>query len=361
MSRPIAIPQVDPTPIFELYRGNYAAELLTAAVAHFDVFGRLARSPCTFDELRRQLLLAERPAIVLITALRAMQLVEKNSAGLLQLTPLAAEHLVPGAELDVGDYLGLSACSPGVLELVRRLKSNQPAGLDRDGPGTAFIYRAGVASAMEQDEWARHFTLALAGRAKNVAPVLARQVPLPQAKLLLDVGGGSGIFSIAYLRQFPQLRAIVFDRPAVLTTAEQFAQRFGVTDRIELRSGDMFVDPLPEADAVLLSNVLHDWDVAACRELVQRCANSLRPEGRIVIHDVLLNDDLDGPLPIALYSAALFSLTEGRAYSAAEYGVWLADAGLKPAPPVPTLIHCHAIVGTSLARQSRKTKARGRT
>ena len=100
-----------------------------------------------------------------------------------------------------------------------------------------------------------------------------------------------------------------------------------------------------EADVVLLSNILHDWDVAACRALVKRCAESLRPGGQIVIHDVLLNDELDGPLPIALYSAALFSLTEGRAYSAAEYRQWLTDAGLQPSPPVPTLVHCHAIVG----------------
>jgi hypothetical protein len=59
-----------------------------------------------------------------------------------------------------------------------------------------------------------------------------------------------------------------------------------------------------------------------------------------LIHDVFLNDALDGPLPVALYSAALFSLTEGRAYSAAEYRGWLESAGLTPGPLVPTLIHC---------------------
>ena len=65
----------------------------------------------------------------------------------------------------------------------------------------------------------------------------------------------------------------------------------------------------------------------------------------MLIHDVLLNDELDGPLPIALYSAALFTLTEGRAYSGAEYGNWLRQAGLGPQPPVPTLVHCSVIEG----------------
>ncbi len=75
--------------------------------------------------------------------------------------------------------------------------------------------------------------------------------------------------------------------------------------------------------------MLHDWDVADCRTLVGRCASALPPGGQLLIHDVFLNDDHDGPVPIALYSAALFRLTEGRAYSAAgEYRGWLREAGL---------------------------------
>jgi len=68
-----------------------------------------------------------------------------------------------------------------------------------------------------------------------------------------------------------------------------------------------------------------------------------------VVHDVFLNDALDGPLPVALYSAALFTLTEGRAYSAAEYREWLREARLEPGEVVPTLIHCGLLVGTKNA------------
>ena len=53
-----------------------------------------------------------------------------------------------------------------------------------------------------------------------------------------------------------------------------------------------------------------------------------------------------GPLPLALYSAALFSLTEGRAYSAAEYRQMLRAAGLKTSNEItPTLIHCGFLTG----------------
>ena len=345
--QPLGPPGTNPTSIFEYFRGCYGTELLTAAVAHFDLFGRLAKQPRTLVELQADLHLAERPTTVLTTALRAMQLLSKNPAGQFELTPIAAEHLVRGEEFDVGSYLSLAATSPGVTEMVERLRTNRPAGLSGDGAGAAFIYRDGMKSAMEQTQLAAHFTLALSGRAKNVAPVLAAQVPLNNATTLLDLGGGTGIYSIAFLRANPGLRAIVFDRPEVLKTAERFANDHSVADRAQLLPGDMFADPLPNADVILLSNILHDWDVAECQTLIHRCAASLNPGGRLIIHDVLLNDDLDGPLPIALYSAALFTLTEGRAYSALEYNGWLTSAGLQPQPPIATLIHCHAIVAQS--------------
>ncbi len=336
-------PSTDPTPIFEHFRGSYATELLTAAVAHFNLFGRLAQGSLALRDVRDALGLEERPTLVLTTALRAMGLVDCHDDRF-ALTPLAREHLIPGSAFDVGDYIGLAASSPGVLEMVERLKTNRP--VDK-GCGTAFIYREGIASAMEEETSARHFTLALAGRAKNVAPLLADRAPLAAAGLLVDVAGGTGIYSIACLQKHPQLRAVVLDRPEVLKVAHEMAEAYGVSDRLQCQAGDMFRDPLPAgADAMLLSNVLHDWDVSECAALIRKCADALTPGGRLLIHDVFLDDDLGGPLPIALYSAALFTLTEGRAYSAAEYRAWMAAAGLVAGGVTPTLIHCGVLSGT---------------
>ncbi len=341
-------PSIDPTPIFELFRGSYGTELLTAAVAHFDLFTKLKDGPRTVETLRTELGLEPRPMQVLLTTLRAMRLLRIDEEGRLQLTALSRHHLPLRSAFDVGGYIGLAATSPGVVEMVERLRTNRPRGLDLNEDGAAFIYRAGVPSAMEQTDLARHFTLSLAGRAKNVAPALAAQVDLGDAELLVDVGGGSGIYSIALLKRYSQLRAIVVDRPEVLRVADEFRQRYNVADRLELREGDMFGDPLPTgADVVLLSNVLHDWDIPECQQLIARCHAALKPGGQLLIHDVFLNDDLDGPLPIALYSAALFTLTEGRAYSAAEYHEWLTAAGFEIEAPLPrpTLIHCGVLSG----------------
>ena len=341
---PLIPPATDPTPIFEFFRGSYGTELLTAAVVEFDLFRRLAAQPKSFDELRSEIGLQRRPAVVLMTALRAMGLLTTDSELRLMLTPLGREHLVPTDEFDVSGYIALAGGSPGVREMIERLKTNRPAGASDSDEGTAFIYREGTESAMEAEASARFLTLSLAGRAKNVAPVLAERVPLDGVRTLLDVGGGSGIYSIAWLRRHPALRAVVWDRPEVLKVAREMAEQYGVADRLEFVSGDMFVDPVPSADVVLLSNILHDWDEPECRTLIERCAAALPTGGRLLIHDVLLNDDHSGPLPIALYSAALFTLTEGRAYSAREFQSWLTGAGLTLLPITPTLVHC-AVVG----------------
>jgi ubiquinone/menaquinone biosynthesis C-methylase UbiE len=333
-------PQSDPTSIFEHFRAGFASNLLTAAIAHFRVFEHLAARSLSFAEFRAVLQLEHRAAIVLLTALRAMGLIAEDSAGRLSLSPLAAEQLAPNGYFSIAGYVALARDSPAVLELVDRLRTNRPANtVDKDA-GAAYIYKEGMESAMEKEASARQLTLALAGRAKNVAPVLADRMPLGPG-ILLDVGGGTGIYSIAFLQNNPQLRAIVLDRPEVLRIAKEFAESYGVADRMEFLEGDMFTAPLPSAGFILLSNILHDWDVADCQALIARCAASLAPGGRLLIHDVLLNDALDGPLAVACYSAQLFSLTEGRAYSAAEYRAWLAEAGLEAGDFIPTLAHCH--------------------
>ena len=132
----------------------------------------------------------------------------------------------------------------------------------------------------------------------------------------------------------------------MVKVALDLASGYGLGDRLQCIDADMFIDEVPAGvDTILLSNVLHDWDVPECRSLVGRLAEALPPGGRLLVHDVFLNDALDGPLPIALYSAALFSLTEGRAYSVAEYTSWMQEAGLRTGEMVPTLVHCGVLSG----------------
>jgi predicted O-methyltransferase YrrM len=339
-------PNTDPTPIFELFRGNHSTEILVAAVCHLQIFEHLHGEPQTWEELKQCVQLEERPMQVIMTALLAMGLLHKDSSGRYSSTELAAEHLGDFLDYGINGYVGLAADAPGSIEFLDRLRTNKPRGAEDSEEGAAFIFKEGMESAMHHQHSARHLTMALAGRAKNVAPYLAKELNLEGTRTLLDLGAGSGIYSIALVQKNPTLKAIIMDSEPVLNVAEEFVREYGVEDRVELKVGDMFADKLPKCDAVLLSNVLHDWDIPECETLLKRSGDCLGSGGRVFIHDVFLNDAKDGPLPIALYSAALFTLTEGRAYSAEEYRNMLKSAGLNPSEQIlPTFVHCGVLEG----------------
>lgn len=339
-------PNLDPTPIFELFRGNHATELLVAGAVHFKIFDVLA-TPKSFDDLKAELSLEDRPLNVLITALRAMGFIDYEN-DLFKNSPMAEEHLTSMRLFDVSGYLSFAAESEGVLQLVKCLKTNKPIGTD-DEKGTAFIFNDDIeTSAMDKEESAQFLTLALMGRAKNVAPYLAEAVDLSECSKLLDVGGGTGIYSIGFLKQYENLQATVLDHPNVLKLATSFAAEYDVTDRLNCNPFDMFSSEFPKGDVVLLSNILHDWDIPGNIKILKRCASALDSGDKLLIHDVFLNDDLDGPLETALYSASLFSFTEGRAYSIKEYTEMLEQSGFKVAGYEDTLIHCGVLIAEKL-------------
>lgn len=340
--KPLAKPLLDPTPIFELFRGSYGTELLVAATTHFKLFDVL-KKPMNFAEIKAALKLEDRPLNVLLTAMRAMNFINEND-GLYSVDDMAAEHLVTDSSFDVTGYLSLAGESGGVQQMIKCLESNKPIGSD-DESGAAFIFNDDIASsAMDSESSARFLTLALMGRAKNVSPYLAEAVDLSDSARLLDVGGRTGIYSIGFLRQYENLKASVLDHPNVLKLAREFSAEYDVEDRLECLPFDMFKSEFPKGDVVLLSNILHDWDIPENIHILKRCATALSSGDKLLIHDVFLNDDLDGPLETALYSASLFSFTEGRAYSVKEYSDMLEAAGFKVVGYEDTLIHCGVLI-----------------
>ena len=118
---------------------------------------------------------------------------------------------------------------------------------------------------------------------------------------------------------------------------------YGVADRMELRAGDMFADPLPAGcDAVLLSNILHDWDEPECERLVGRCAGSLQPGGQLLIHDVFLNETMTVHFRSRCIPRPCFGYG-GTGLQRCRIPEVACHCGLSPQPIVPTLIHCGAL------------------
>ncbi|MBX0294187.1 class I SAM-dependent methyltransferase [Haloarcula nitratireducens] len=116
---------------------------------------------------------------------------------------------------------------------------------------------------------------------------IASKLTVPDdARTLLDVGGGHGLYAVELCSRHPNLRATVFDAPAALTVAREEIAATDFADRLRVRAGDYETDALGERyDVALLFNVLHAHDAPECRALFERVAASLGPGGRIAVLD----------------------------------------------------------------------------
>jgi len=84
-------------------------------------------------------------------------------------------------------------------------------------------------------------------------------VDLSGCKTMIDAGGGSGLYSIAFCQKYPELRSTIFDvRETLAVTKEMIADR-QEKRQIDLQEGNFLEDPLGNnVDVVLLSDVIYE-------------------------------------------------------------------------------------------------------
>ncbi len=194
----------------------------------------------------------------------------------------------------------------------------------------------------------RRFVYAMHHRAKPTALGLGQGIDLSGRRRLLDLGGGSGVYSIMFCRKHPELRATLFDLPGVLEVAAEIVEAEGVTDQVELRPGDYHNDDLGEGiyDAVFLNGMLHRESEVFGRELLDRVHRAMVSGGGVYITDVMLDETGHGPLFSTLFALnMLLSAPGGGAHSTSAQREWLNEAGFTeievsplPQPATHTLI-----------------------
>jgi ubiquinone/menaquinone biosynthesis C-methylase UbiE len=313
--------------VYDLYIAGRQSAALAAAV-RLGLFAALDGASLSASALASRLGRAERPIAQLCRVLVAMGLLVREGESL-SLSVDAARCLVPGRpeslvgliDLEVENFLSPSL----VLDAVR---CDGPAVYASQDP-----WRAHEQSA----ERARAFTRAMHDISSGPAAALARAVDFSAGGKLLDLGGGSGAVSIALARAWPALECVIVDLPAVCALADEYVAAAGLSGRIRTLSADFFRDPLPEnCDALLLSQILHDWSPERGAELLRRARASLRPAGRVLVHEKLVSDDGHTPLANALVDLDMLVWTEGQQYTPRSLRALLESSGFEAVETRPT-------------------------
>jgi SAM-dependent methyltransferase len=229
--------------------------------------------------------------------------------------PVTQRFLLPGTPSDLTEALvrhDRMSGSQAWAQIAARLRSWRRGGCALSGEGNP----------LEGEIEGLHRLSLLAGEA------LGRAIDLSRRRRLLDLGGGTGAMSIGLCRRFPDLGAVIVERPEVAPVAREFVKACGLGERIEVREGDFLKCPIPGGDVALLANVMSMLSVEASRHVLGRIHQHLPADGMIVLSGWMLDDDETGPLLPALLCLEDILLGAPEVErSAATYASWLGEAG----------------------------------
>jgi acetylserotonin N-methyltransferase len=180
------------------------------------------------------------------------------------------------------------------------------------------------------------------------SPKVVEAFDLSQFRRMVDLGGATGHLAIAACERNRELRAVVFDLPAVVEVARAYVRGSKYAQRIGVEAGNFFSDELPDGDIFALGRILHDWSEEKIRALLARIYRRLPAWGAILIAERLLSEDKSGPVSVQLQSLNMLMCTEGKERTLSEYRGLLEEAGFRNVQGRATGSTLDAVLATKL-------------
>jgi hypothetical protein len=328
-------PVVDDRPLWDIWLSVHRLQTLSAA-HELGIFEALADDSMTPAELAMRYGLDRRATDVVLAMLGGLGLVRAEN-DVYELTDVARTYLLPDSPFDWGPLISRIGVIPDMhhqlVQVLRGAKTiSQPANAWAQG--------------QMSPELATSVSRIMHCHSLPAAIELARMPEFGSVRRLLDVGGGSGVFSIALAQRHPQLRCTVLELAAVCEVARRYICEGDVGDRVDAMTVDMFRDRWPDGyDAILFTNVFHDWSADTNSQLARSAFEVLPPYGKILLHEMLV-DDTGGPPTTAGFSVRMLTTNEGKQYRFAELKALLEAAGFFEVREMRAHLYYSLVIGT---------------
>lgn len=341
LTRPVARQRA--RELFDLVAGFVYSQWLLACV-ELHLFDRMAAAPLTVDDLAREARLPPASAQRLLDAATALGLAERR------LRPDAPPRY------GLGPLGAAMVGNPAVAAMVEHHRTlyrdlADPVALLRDGPRRGRSLDAapsvegaeGAGTPAMSHYWPYAHAAAPgalgAGAVQSYSALMSASQPLVAEQVLdayrigrhrhlLDVGGGEGVFVTAALQRAPNLRATLFDLPAVAARATQRLARAGLQSRSQAVGGDFFADALPQgADVISLVRVIYDHDDTRALALLRAARAALPSGGTLLLAEPMAETGGAERMGAAYFGLYLLAMGSGRSRSAADLSTLLREAG----------------------------------
>ncbi len=322
--------------------------------SELNFFTLLSKKPASAEYLARKLKLHPRPVARLLNSMVAFGLLKKRD-GKFSNTEIASTFLVKGRPEYFGDYLSIvNDVYETWAHYGEVIKGNHSLPLfKKECPQDTDT--SGVLDS-SPDHLVRRVMLAQEQFSYRQAVCLPKAYNFARHSLLLDVGGGTGIFSVMAVRANAHLKSVVFDVPAVCAVARERIKFYKVPKKIKVMDGNILTDDFPPgADVALISTVLDGYDEPECRKILKKIFAALEPRGGLIVNEMMLNEDRTGPLFPAIFSLELMvERNTGDSRTVEEIREWMKDAGFinikckQLRGPGKTYLNCKIVIGKKL-------------
>ena len=337
------VPTCDDRPIWDVWLSLLWLPAVTVA-DELEIFDSLAKAPATPAELAERHGFDLRGAEILLSLLTSLGFLVSH-LGRYQVTESARNYLLHSSAFYWGGVFARQRHTNPIHAAIRGAVVRKNYRMVGQSAAQAPVesWESGELDV----ETARGIAAFMHSHSLAAATGMAQRVDLTGISSLLDVGGGSGCFSITLAQKNPQLRCTVMDLAAMCEVAREYISVAGVGGRVSVHPANMFKDSWPRGhDALLFSNIFHDWGAQTNAKLAAAAYGALPAGGSILLHEMLLDDTGDGPLTTAAFSALMLANTRGRQFTFSQVKTLLEGAGFVDVSVAPTYSYYSVVRGT---------------
>lgn len=313
---------INDEPMWNIWLGRMDLPALGVADT-INLFAYLERGHNTVTQLAEALALDEKGIDALTTFLTSMCLLTKTG-NKVDLTDLSKNYLLRTSPSYWGPALVRSKDSSLYDRILQALQSQKNSQLKLSNKDLTEQWQAGEISY----EDAKQFTATMHATIFSAATYAVTYGTFDTTKALLDVGAGSGCFTTLFLKRYPTCRSGIFELPEVCRVTKEYLSQEEIFVNVDCHTGNFFTDSLPNNyDGILFSNILHDWSIEVAKILVKKAYDALPVGGRIFIHEMLLNEEKDGPKIPAAFNLLMYINHNSQQFTESELFSVLREAG----------------------------------